>query len=599
MPRPRVLFCTAAGGEYGFGHLKRCTSVIDEGDRIFEGVLLIRGGTEAGNLKVRDILSRYSVCDNLENAGDVDLIISDQRDTGRSEIKGYTKRAPVISLDDRGAGRRCAHVTIFSLPTVEGFTGNYAGPSYIVIDRTIREARKDRVQGSDVVVSFGGTDPHNLTEFVTRALNRIKVKPLVVRGPLFTHKPPAGEYTPVENPESMGEVLSRAAVLITSFGLTVYEALYLDIPVILYNHSRYHFELARSLTEPQNIGYHGALKEEVLSERLAQALSDRHRLIRSSAGNRVQIDDRGAERIVSIIEKALQGSRKGCLFDHGVYTALKRENTHTLMACSTCGDVFLYELEGPGDIYGDGDYFFSEYERQYGKSYVEDRENISRLGEARLDMIERCFTRRAVKGSGLSTRDHSAQSKKLLDVGCALGFFMDVSRQRGWMPTGVEISPFAARWVREHLGFSVVNASFLETEFQPESFDVITFFFVAEHFKDVEKVIERAYTALKWGGLITFALPNRGGISYRIDRARYVDEHPRDHYFDTSPRNLVRFLKQYGFRKLRVRTTGIHPERFFRKLGMGRNIRLLDAIYNGIARVMRLGDTFEYYGVKI
>jgi SAM-dependent methyltransferase len=282
-----------------------------------------------------------------------------------------------------------------------------------------------------------------------------------------------------------------------------------------------------------------------------------------------------------------------------VYTALKRENTHTLMACSTCGDVFLYELEEPGDIYGDGAYFFSEYERQYGKSYVDDRENISRLGEERLDTIERCIMRRARKRSGLPVQEQSPQQKKLLDVGCALGFFMDVARRRGWMPTGVEISPFAARWVRENLGFSVINASFFEIQFQPESFDVITFFFVAEHFKDVEKVIERAYTVLKRGGLITFALPNRAGISYRIDRERYVSEHPRDHYFDTSPRNLIRLLHQYGFRKRRVRTTGIHPERFFRKLGMGRTIFLLNAMYTGIARVMRLGDTFEYYGVKI
>jgi hypothetical protein len=127
----------------------------------------------------------------------------------------------------------------------------------------------------------------------------------------------------------------------------------------------------------------------------------------------------------------------------------------------------------------------------------------------------------------------------------------------------------------------------------------MTFFFVAEHFKDVEKVIERAHTVLIRGGVIAFALPNGRGISCRVDRKQYVQGHPRDHYFDTCPRNLRRFLRTYGFRTCRVRVTGIHPERFFSKLGVRRNIPLLNMLYTGIAPVLRLGDTFEYYGIKV
>jgi hypothetical protein len=48
-----------------------------------------------------------------------------------------------------------------------------------------------------------------------------------------------------------------------------------------------------------------------------------------------------------------------------------------------------------------------------------------------------------------------------------------------------------------------------------------------------------------------------------------------------------------------VRVTGIHPERFFSKLGVRRNIPLLNMLYTGIAPVLRLGDTFEYYGIKV
>jgi len=604
--RPVVLFCTAAGGAYGYGHLKRCMTLIDEGSSLFEGILYIRTGADSEFSGYGDVSSRYTSVSTLEEAGSVDLIFSDQRDTRGRVMRRYSRRAPVVSLDDRGAGRRFAHTTIFALPTVEGYTGNFTGPGYIVLDRAIRDAGMATQRGiiregrSDVVVSFGGEDPYNLTGLVTGALNRIGVRPVVVQGPLFTHETPDGDYTLADKSGNMGEILTRATVLITSFGMTVFEARFLGVPLILLNHSRYHDELAATLKGGVvNLGYYGAVGEEELSGRLEAALANQHDLRGCADLGPEEIDDRGTERILSVIEKALHAGRQGCFFGHGVYAALKRENTYTLMACRRCGDIFLHELEGPGDIYGKGDYFLSEYRAQYGKSYIDDRKNISRMAKERLDIIERYTKRGSGRGCSVHVQWHSVQSKMLLDVGCALGFFLDVARERGWEPTGVEVSGFAADWAQIHLGMSVINSSFLDTSFEPESFDVITFFFVVEHFKDVEKVIERAYTVLIRGGLIAFALPNGSGASSRIDRRQYVHGHPRDHYFDTCPRNFVRFLRTYGFRKCRVRVTGIHPERFFRKLGVRRNISLLNTLYTGIARVLRLGDTFEYYGIKV
>jgi SAM-dependent methyltransferase len=268
------------------------------------------------------------------------------------------------------------------------------------------------------------------------------------------------------------------------------------------------------------------------------------------------------------------------------------------MVCRRCSDVFLFELEGPGDIYEKGDYFLSEYEAQYGKSYIEDRKHISKMAGERLDIIERCIEKGSGGRSSVSEQETYGHSRRILDVGCALGFFMDVAKQRGWDATGVEVSGFAAKWARKQLGLPVINSSFLDAPLTPESFDVITFFFVAEHFKDVEKVIERAYAALKRGGLIACALPNGKGISSRIDRKRFVQVHPKDHYFDTCPRNLARFLRERGFRRCHVRVTGIHPERFFHKLGLRRNVKPLNTFYGALARVFNLGDTFEYYGIK-
>jgi spore coat polysaccharide biosynthesis predicted glycosyltransferase SpsG/SAM-dependent methyltransferase len=603
MSKSRVLFCTAAGGFYGLGHLKRCLSIIERGKELFEGrILLTRGssarGAGAAGSRERDALSALCPSDPgligcWDDVDSFDLIVSDQRDTTKKELFSLTERAPVIALDDLGAGRFHAHCTVYALPTVEKIGGNLSGLQYLVLDQELQSVTGDREAFGygDVVVSFGGSDPHGLTGRVVTALNHLDLRPLVVRGPFFTHPEPTGDFELVESPRSMAETLSRAGVLITSFGMTLFEALALEVPVVLLNHTPYHERLAGTMPLVSSLGYHGDLREDALEEGLKRLLSERQKLQRDAKELAGLVDFRGADRTVSLIEKTLTGGRSDCLFHHGTYRALKRDETFTLMSCTTCRDLFLFELESLGNIYEQGHYFLSAYEKQYGRTYVQDRDHIRRIGSVRMDLIESCLRRAALRRTVFEKR-------RILDVGCALGFFLEIARERGWETVGVEVSGYAASWAREHGGVEVLCGSFLRVSLEPESFDALTLFFVAEHFKDVDKVIDRAHTLLRRGGVLSCALPNRGGISYRTNRRSFVENHPRDHYFDTAPRNMIRYLKSKGFQKWRIRVTGVHPERFYRILGLERDLPLLRSLYAVCARLMRLGDTFEYYGIK-
>ncbi|MFW6181149.1 MAG: methyltransferase domain-containing protein [Spirochaetota bacterium] len=585
---PIVLFCPASGPRHGIGHVKRCFSLIRESGRGYVPVIWFTGGRPPRELLDEAACLGAEVVECPENAAGADLVVSDMRDTGHRVMDRLLRIAPVVSLDDLGAGGKRAQVTICALPALEPVHANFSGLSYLVPGSAAPASGAAGAGSSpgsgEVVVSFGGSDPHNLADLATRALNRAGVRPVVVTGPLFRGEV-RGRCTLVRTPPDPAVLIRGAKLLVTSFGITAYEAMLARTPVALFNHSRYHWRLAGRVPVP-NLGYYPRTGLEELSSALGRLLEDPEGLRRSAERNAALIDGKGARRVNGIILAAARGQRRDCLLHHGRWSALRRTEGHTLLRCRRCGDLFLFTLANRSPHRYRSTYFLSEYRKQYGRSYLADRPAIHRMAAARLSVIE-----------GITGRPG-----RLLDVGCALGFFLEAARERGWEAQGVEVSPYAAAWARKRLGLQVLTGSFLDTALAEMSFDVITLFYVAEHFPRVEEVLERARVLLADGGVLALALPNRGGISYRVSRSAYLDRHPEDHYFDTTPANLKRFLRARGFRCARVITTGIHPERFYARLGIkvgeGPAGRVLQGLYLPLARVLRWGDTFEYYGIK-
>jgi SAM-dependent methyltransferase len=558
-------------------------TIIDEGINIFEGVICVIRGSHAFLEKGLKIPGDYKFVGSPESADDIDLVFSDLRDSDLRLMKRLQRIAPVIALDDMGEGKDLAHLTIHSFPTLEEVEGNFKGHEYIVLGGGIGPVEPlPREERKGILVTFGGSDPFNLSERVTRVLNSLGFKPFVVKGPFFKGKIGNVDCSIIENPKSIHHLIGLAELVITSFGITMYEAFRLKTPVLLFNHTEYHWKLGRRL-DVLNLGFFPDTSEEELKDRLREALDNRDELWKIAERNAGLVDGRGASRIVEVIGKAVYAQRKSCLFKHRESVAVKRSPGYSLMQCMRCKDLFIYDLEGSGRLYSDREYFLSEYKSRYGKTYIEDRPNI------------RLFAERRIKTIGKLVK---VERGRLLDIGCALGFFLEVARDHGWEVTGVEISSFAANWARENLSLEVLTGSFLDFDFEPESFDVVTLFFVAEHFQNVEKLIEKVWQVLKKGGLVVLSIPNRGGISYRFNRKSYIEGHPGDHYFDTSVRNLVRFLRSYGFRKKRVVATGIHPERLLGKSGVERSKPLLKLICKAFMKILKVGDTFEYYGIK-
>lgn len=149
------------------------------------------------------------------------------------------------------------------------------------------------------------------------------------------------------------------------------------------------------------------------------------------------------------------------------------------------------------------------------------------------------------------------RSSRLLDVGCAHGWFLETAREHfdvlGVEPDRVVGTRAAAR------GLPVRRGYFPHALDDGERFDVIVFNDVIEHIPDIRSALRACAERLNPNGILILNLPNSRGFFYRLskllarvgwhapfDRLWQKDlPSPHVHYF--RPDNLASLVGQHGF----------------------------------------------------
>jgi 2-polyprenyl-3-methyl-5-hydroxy-6-metoxy-1,4-benzoquinol methylase len=252
--------------------------------------------------------------------------------------------------------------------------------------------------------------------------------------------------------------------------------------------------------------------------------------------------------------------------------------------------------------------------RRCGLVYINPRPNGSEVLNDYQAVVDELYIQE-LEGRVLTFRRHlrplerivgSPNGKRLLDVGCHVGVFVDVAQQRGWDAWGVEPSRWAAQQAQAH-GLKVINGTLLTSSFEDTSFDVISLWDVIEHVLDPRAELHKAYQLLRPGGIVVVHTIDIESSFARIMGRRWpwlMEMHL--YYF--SPRTLRRMLESLGFEVLYS-----SPQGRYMRLGYlvsrlqpySRPLyRLLDAIVTrlglrGVALPINLGDLFTMYAKKV
>ncbi len=567
---------------HGSGHLYRCARLARKLQGDIEWLLPTAGGVETrGREEVQKMVGITDLpvrwVDQPE--GPYDLVIVDKRTTTLEELHTFNCRGIVIGIDVGGEAREYVHYAIDTLEPPPGVgCANITDTGLLHLPEHIRDDWPREIRTVLVVFGGEGSDTKAISHAEDVASSGEWTVTVVTHG---DQEVPEGLST-LKTRGELPDELHRFDAVITHFGLTAYEATWAHVPVILLNPTAYHERLARNA---------GFTTVRSVSEAIRR-LRDVATLIQ--AGRRIR--PQGRSSLAHLInELSIPERTTAPVTGERYLSAVERFGERTFFREELTELIFMQRYR-PLRVSYDHDYFFTDYQKQYGKTYLEDFPHIKAMGERRIADICQYAGERCQNASCPSV------PSRLLDVGCAYGPFLQAAAEAGFDPTGIDISHDAVSYIQRELRFAahVGDIRTVSPEELGGPFDIVTMWYVVEHFPDLDTVLNRVFNLLKPGGIFAFSTPNARGVSGRRELREFLRKSPDDHYTIMDSRSAEQVLKRFGFQIGHVRSTGHHPERFGISLGKRGAFRsgLRYQVLGRVSRIMGLGDTFEVIAKK-
>ncbi len=152
------------------------------------------------------------------------------------------------------------------------------------------------------------------------------------------------------------------------------------------------------------------------------------------------------------------------------------------------------------------------------------------------------------------------KTNRILDVGCGIGYFLEVAKERGWEVYGTEFTDKAVGICSEK-GINMKQGKLSPADFEPEFFDILTSFEVLEHINNPVEEIQNFEKLLRKGGLVYLTTPNFNSLlRYRLKENYSVITYP-EHLAYFTPKTLKNLFLDNGFKKKKIQTTGISVSR--------------------------------------
>ena len=214
------------------------------------------------------------------------------------------------------------------------------------------------------------------------------------------------------------------------------------------------------------------------------------------------------------------------------------------MRCRRCGLCYVGRREH--------DFTFSSADPDRSRA-LSDRVHELGIVDHAVEDAEGSWRRRVHEERLEALRRHGS-GRRLLDVGCASGEFLQVAAASGLEVEGVEPDPVTSGQARSR-GLRVRSATLAEARLEDSSYDALVPWHVLEHLPSPSATLAEARRWLRPGGMLAVETPAIDTPFARLFGARWRQLIP-DHYFFFSRRTLTALLERAGFTPLELRRPG-------------------------------------------
>jgi SAM-dependent methyltransferase len=148
------------------------------------------------------------------------------------------------------------------------------------------------------------------------------------------------------------------------------------------------------------------------------------------------------------------------------------------------------------------------------------------------------------------------KSGKLLDIGCAMGFFMEIAEEAGFESYGFDPSDFALEHAPQYLVSRTKTGTINSVTYPKDSFDVITMLDVFEHLEDPLKDLAKVKSWLKPEGILLIATGYTDSLAAKILHRHWTFYNPPQHLICFNKKGIDTILSRSGFIKADQYTIG-------------------------------------------
>ncbi|WP_144478115.1 cytidylyltransferase domain-containing protein [Cytobacillus oceanisediminis] len=307
--------------EIGLGHIYRALTIANHiidhkviflmDERYQLGIDVIR----SQNFKI-ELINHENLFEKISEINP-DIIINDILNTTKEYIlKLKNNGITVFNFEDLGDGAEFADGVFNALyPGSVPAENFYTGEKYYCARAEFLDAKTNPIRDkvTNVLITFGGTDPNNLTKKTLEAIgnNQEHFEITVIVGPGYEHSHELKEIVTnfrkkinvLQHVKNMAEHMANADIIFSSAGRTMYEIAMVGTPAVIIsqNHREMTHLFGHNYNGFINLGLHSNVSREEIVSTFARLLSDKD--LRDLMSRRMLKHDlrKGIERVYSII----------------------------------------------------------------------------------------------------------------------------------------------------------------------------------------------------------------------------------------------------------------------------------------------------------